>query len=310
MQKITWVLPLLLLLFLLAGVWLANYFVDYALRRMPDKPPAAAAVIMDVDLPPPAPLAARAEPWEWQAPWGVRCAATAFYASPSAHRWIIFVHGYGRDGRYTWDYARPFLAAGWNVLAPDLPAAGRSEGEYITMGVRESAAVVAWAQEIAARDGEAEIVLHGLSMGAASVILAAASADLPPQVKAAIEDCGYTDAYEMYRLELKRLYGLPEFPALLCFDAMVRHKTGSSLREAAPLAVVSRVRVPLLFVHGTEDGLTPLAMEKALYEAAPPAKAEFIVTGAGHAAARQQDAEAYDRALFSFLAPYFREGVD
>ena len=53
-------------------------------------------------------------------------------------------------------------------------------------------------RQVLARVGEdAEIVLHGLSMGAATVLMVSGER-LPEQVKAIIEDCGYTSVSVSY----------------------------------------------------------------------------------------------------------------
>ena len=91
-------------------------------------------------------------------------------------------------------------------------AAGLSEGKYLTMGVKESDDIVLWAKEIVQKDENAQIVLHGISMGAATVMMT--TAKHPQNVVAAVEDCGYTSAYDMFTNQLDVIFGLPEFPIM------------------------------------------------------------------------------------------------
>lgn len=62
--------------------------------------------------------------------------------------------------------------------------------------------MIVWINEILAYDEQANIVLYGESMGAATVLMAAGEG-LPKQVKAVVEDCGYTTAYAMFKDQLK-----------------------------------------------------------------------------------------------------------
>ncbi|MEG0766219.1 MAG: alpha/beta hydrolase, partial [Clostridia bacterium] len=64
-----------------------------------------------------------------------------------------------------------------------------------------------------AREENAEIVLFGVSMGGATVMMASGET-LPPNVKAIIEDCGYSSIYDEFVHQLHDAYRLPAFPIL------------------------------------------------------------------------------------------------
>jgi fermentation-respiration switch protein FrsA (DUF1100 family) len=241
------------------------------------------------------------EKWSADAPDGRHLAATYYIPAAGGHQWAILVHGYGRDQRYARDYAEAYLARGYQVLTPDLCASGATEGQYITMGVKESEEVARWAAQIKAYDPEAEIVLHGVSMGAATVLLAAAREDMPGLV-AVIEDCGYTSAYEMFANQLGVIFGLPEFPIMPCVDVVSGFKTGAKVSAAAPLQVMPRIKVPVLFIHGDADTLVPPAMMEELFAACNAKKEKFVVVGAGHGDAMKEAGEEYWQRIFVFLA--------
>ncbi|WP_297968561.1 alpha/beta hydrolase [uncultured Anaerovibrio sp.] len=130
-------------------------------------------------------------------------------------------------------------------------AAGLSEGKYLTMGVKESDDIVLWAKEIVQNDENAQIVLHGISMGAATVVMT--TAKHPQNVVAAVEDCGYTSAYDMFTNQLDVIFGLPEFPIMTCVDIVSGIKTGVKVSDAAPIKSVPGIKVPIMFIHGTAD---------------------------------------------------------
>ena len=215
------------------------------------------------------------------------------------------MHGYGRNQQNTWDYAAAYLEHGYEVLTPDLRASGDSEGTYLTMGALEGQDIEKWVEKIAAEDPQAKIVLHGVSMGAATVMLASAQQDMPDNLAAVIEDCGYTSADKMFAMQLKNLFDLPSFPLIDCMDIMSRRKTGVSLSAAAPIKAVQKTRVPMLFIHGDADKLVPYEMMQELYDACgAPVKEKVTVKGASHAEAKSADPQAYDRVVFGFANRY------
>ena len=290
--------------FLASAYFIGAYFVDYALKRGsetdPLAPPAACASIHDKTRKIPAMPTAPAEKWSAVASDGRHLAATLYVPQKIGDRWAILVHGYGRDQRYARDYAEAYLERGYRVLTPDLCASGESEGRYITMGVKESEEIALWAAKIKERDPDAEIVLHGVSMGAATVMMAAGRYDVPG-LAAVIEDCGYTSAYEMFANQLGVIFGLPEFPIMACVDVVSGIKTGAKVSEAAPLKAMPGIKVPVMFIHGDADTLVPPAMMEKLFTACKAKKAKLVVEGAGHGDAMKEDGKKYWDAIFSFL---------
>lgn len=286
------------------GYAIGDYFVDYALKRGNETdalaPPAACVNIHDKSREIPKMPASSSEKWSMTMPDGRHLAAIYYIPAQKGHRWVILAHGYGRDQRYTRDYAEVYLTHGYNVLSPDLCASGESEGQYITMGIKESEEVAKWAAKVKERDANAEIVLHGVSMGAATVMLAAGRYEISG-LAAVIEDCAYTSAYEMFTSQLGVIFGLPEFPIMTCVDIVSGIKTGGKVSDAAPLKAISRIKVPVMFIHGAADKLVPPSMMERLYNACHTPKKKFVVEGAGHGDAMTAAGKEYWKNVFSFL---------
>lgn len=280
-----------------AGYAVGNYFVDFALKRGEDlSPPKACANIADPNLKaPPAPNFPN-EDWTLESFDGLKLHAKKFSPAEPSNRWAILVHGYGRDGTFAYDYAEEYLKRGWNVLIPDLRAAGMSEGKFITMGELESRDVLAWTEKL---PSDAKIILHGVSMGGATVLLTAALE--PKNLCAVVEDCGFTSAYEMFTAQVKKIFGLPEYPIMPCANFVCSLKTGVKISDAAPIKVVDKIKVPVLFIHGDADKLIPIEMMTRLYDACAAPKDKFIVAGAGHADSKRTNPAAYFDKIFSFL---------
>ncbi len=274
-----------------------DYFVDFALKRGDDlSPPKACADIADPNLKAPPAPDFPAEDWTLESFDGLKLHAKKFSPAEPTNRWAILIHGYGRDGTFAYDYADEYLKRGWNVLVPDLRAAGQSEGQFITMGALESRDVFDWAGKLPT---DAKIVLHGVSMGAATALMTAAQE--PPNLIAVVEDCGYTSAYEMFAAQLNKIFGLPEYPIMPCADWVCKFHTTVKISDAAPLAVVDKIKVPVLFIHGDADKLVPFDMMTQLYDACTAPKEKFVVAGAGHADAKSTNPAAYFDKVFAFI---------
>ena len=288
-----------------ASYFIGNYFVNFALKRNPEtlSPPPATVNIADPNLTAPPEPNFPKELWTIKSAEGFKLYADYFSPETETHRWAILVHGYGRDRRFAYDYAEEYLRHGYNVLTPDLRAAGESEGIYITMGTFESRDIVLWAEKIVERDPQAKIIFHGVSMGAATVLMAAALE--PKNLVAVVEDCGYTSAYEMFTVQLERIFDLPEFPVMPIVDVVSKIKIGAKISDAAQIDYVSKINVPTLFIHGDADKLVPYEMMQKLFNASnAPVKENWTVEGAGHADAKRQNPKKYFERVFAFIDKY------
>lgn len=294
----------------LAGYFIGNYIVKFGLERggepdNPKAPPRAYALLMPPESRQFTKPEEENEEWRIRSEDGLLLRATRFYPEEESDRWVIVAHGYGCTQQNSWYIASTYLSLGYNVLTPDLRASGDSEGQFLTMGLKESVDVVHWANEVANRNPKSKIALHGVSMGAATVMMAAASEKLPKNVVACIEDSGFTSAYHLLALRLEDSFGLPAFPAMNLLDWRCEQLADFSLVHAAPIKVMDRVRMPILFIHGEKDTLVPPYMADLLYEAcASPKKDIFIAPDSIHGAANQTAHVAYYKKVTEFLEPY------
>ncbi len=232
---------------------------------------------------------------------------------PEEHRWAVCVHGYGDTYESMGAQGLWYHSHGRNVLMPDQRAHGKSGGECIGWGYLERLDLLGWVNWILRRDPEAEVVLHGASMGGASVLMVTGG-PVPRQLKAVISDCSYTSFEEEARHVIKNHAGTiaPDVPvpapAGMLFSALrkttLRRADGFDLRDAAPVEAVRQSKTPTLFIHGVEDDFVPAPMMGKLYQAAACPKRFLWVPGAGHVASVGTDPELYWSAVTEFLAEY------
>ena len=205
-----------------------------------------------------------------------------------SHRWVVLLHGYTGSREMMYGYAYWYAERGFSVLAPDFRCQGESEGDYIGLGATDSKDLAGWIDLILQRDPEAEIVLHGLSMGASTALIYTGG-DVPDNIKAVISDSAYTDAYSMFREKIGSWFYLPAFPVVDSAELMIRIRAGYDLKETSPLKAVSRSRVPTFFIHGKEDRMIPVGMCLELYNAASCEKEIMIMDGSGHTQSTEKD---------------------
>lgn len=217
--------------------------------------------------------------------------------------WVIIVHGYCCKGIEMTLYAKKFYELGFNILIPDLRGHGLSNGNYIGMGWHDRLDILGWINYLVKAYPDSKIILHGVSMGAATVCMASGE-DLPENVKAIISDCGYTSAWEQFTHHLKRVYSLPSFPILNLASVNAKFKAGYSLKEASAIKQLSKSKTPIIFIHGDKDNFVPYAMMEKLYNATSSPKEMVTIKDAEHAKGVIQDPETYWNSIMNFLNKY------
>lgn len=222
-----------------------------------------------------------------------------------SHLYFITMHGYHGLPREMATYAFHMRDKfGFNILVPTQRSHGLSEGKYITMGYKEKYDLQAWVNYIIEKDKDARIMLHGISMGGATV-MQVSNLGLPKNVVAIVEDCGYTSSYDEFVHELKLYYHLPPWPLLHFTSLMSKHILGFHFKEADSLKAVSETEIPMLFIHGDADDFVPFRMLQPLYDAKKDKKDICVIKGAVHAKAQMTDPETYWNAVDNFTKKYF-----
>src|SRR5699024_8281088 len=122
---------------------------------------------------------------------------------------------------------------GYNLFTTDLRGHGKSGGNYIGFGWHDRLDLIDWIRWLIEENGtDSEIILHGLSMGAAAVLMASGE-DLPEQVKGIVADSPYTSVYDLFAYQLKRMYQLPDKLFLPMTSVVTKQKAKYSLTEAS-----------------------------------------------------------------------------
>ena len=227
-----------------------------------------------------------------------------FLPANQAKGTLLLVHGYRSSLFLDFAISYPFYhSLGWNILAVSQRAHGESEGQYITYGVKERYDVRDWALYLADRFGPAHrIALVGISMGSATVLMSLGTA-LPPNVKCAVADCGYTSPYEEFVHVLKRSH-IPRRPLLDIADWFSRLFAGFGFRDYSTVEALKENLRPVLFVHGEKDHFVPIRFTVENYAACNAEKQLITVPEAGHGTSYIFATETCQKAIREFLDTY------
>ena len=231
---------------------------------------------------------------------GIILRGTEYVIDEHSDKWSIVLHGYHSNPDSVLSIGMHFSEKGYNVLIPSMRASNDSEGQYIGMGWLDKDDLQCWINLIIKQNDNAEIILHGSSMGAATVLMASGD-KLPKNVKAIIEDSGYTSVWDIFASEAKARFNLPTFPILNMFELVANVRAKYDIKEASAVEQVKKSNVPILFIHGDSDDFVPEYMCEELYEAANCRKDKLIIHNAGHTESKYKEPETYYNKIFEFL---------
>ncbi len=221
---------------------------------------------------------------------------------PDSNNIVICFHGYTSNGIN--DYAalsKFYYEENFSVLMVDNRNHGESEGKYTGFGVLDRLDVKKWVEYIVRTfSNESNILLHGDSMGGATVLMAS-GLDLPANVRGIVSDCAFTSAYDVFSHVLKRDYNIPKFPVMFLTEILSKIFAGYGYKDVSTLNEVSKTNIPILFIHGSKDDFVPVWMTECNYNACNSPKELLIVDGADHAESYYFNRDAYESAIRNFI---------
>ena len=204
------------------------------------------------------------------------------------HRYIILAHGFNTDRYILLKQAYEFFHRGFNVLLIDQRAYGKSEGKYTTFGFKEHLDLIQWIDYLVKADDEAKIGLYGVSMGAATVMMALGT-KLDKHVVFAIEDSGYSDLKELFKVRIEKKFGIISPLAVAYLNRYVKATLGFDLSEVSPYKALENNDIPICIVHAKGDDVVPYSMAKELYHANHGKKVFYPLDTNVHAYACYED---------------------
>ncbi len=229
--------------------------------------------------------------------------------APGAPIELMF-HGYrGNAERDLSGGLQRCFQLGHSALIVDQRCSGGSGGHVITFGVKEHRDCLSWVEHALARFGpDVKLILCGISMGAATVLMAA-QYSMPENVVGVLADCGYTSARAIIRKVIAQM-GLPAGLSYPFVKLGARLYGRFDLEETSPLQAMEHCTLPVIFFHGEADDFVPCDMSRENHAACRSRKCLVTTPGAGHGMCYLVDPEGYLSALREFFGPELCLGND
>ena len=212
------------------------------------------------------------------------------------------MHGYGDNHLVFLYLVRMYRDEfNYNVLFPDLQYHGYSEGEEIQMGWKDRLDMIKWIDVAHDLFKDNFMVLHGVSMGAATVMMTSGE-PLPDYVKCFVEDCGYASVVIQFNNNRKESFGFIPPDVLQSASLVTKKQHGWGFWEASSVKQVAKCEKPMLFIHGDADTFVPFDNLQMVYDAKTKGyKEKYVCPGAVHANSFQKDPEMYKHRVLNFL---------
>lgn len=230
---------------------------------------------------------------------GLRLHGKLYNTGENAPVHILF-HGYRSSALLDFGGGlRDVVQRGHNAILVDQRAHSASEGKYLSFGINERRDCLAWIDCAKRRFGsDCRIIIEGVSMGAATVLMAAGNA-LPENVIGVLADSAYSSPEKIIRHVMRKQH----YPQLLFPFIRLggRIFAGFDICAESPLEALKSCKIPVFFIHGDDDRFVPYAMGRENYEACGAKKFFFTGKNAGHGLSYLIDLEGYRKAHSEFM---------
>lgn len=237
-----------------------------------------------------------------RAPDGVRLSADWYHSGSDTL--AICMHGFRSTPLTSFGVlGRELKNMGCDLLLVRERAHGNSEGKHSTLGILESGDLLAWISWAETHTGAKNILLCGVSMGAAAVALASDKIT-SDKVRAMIIDCGFASAYEQISTDCRKWH-LPDklmVPVIsLCAKIVLHINLKTSACDS-----LSRTQIPALFLHGTADTSVLLQQGTRCYAACASEKEQIVVEGAQHTVSLMRGGEEVKERVRAFVRKHVK----
>ena len=210
---------------------------------------------------------------------------------------VVMFHGHGSKKSAVSDEAAGFRLMGYNTFQIDFRAHGSSGGNTTTIGYYESEDVKL-AYDFIKNKGEKNIILWGISMGAATITKA--MNDYPLQPAKVILEMPFASIQQAAEGRIKMM-GLPGEPLATFITFWGGVENGFWAFNMKPSEFVKKITVPVLLQWGKNDQRVQQAETAAIFKNLAGKKQLVVYETAGHESLCDKEHEKWMASVSSFL---------
>ena len=212
----------------------------------------------------------------------------------------IIIAGRTESLLYSYYFAEPYRASGYNILVIDNRSHGKSSGVLNSLGYREYADILAWSRMLHDDFGNQRIMLHGICIGASNALFALTSEECPPYMQGMVSEGMFTDFYESMRNHIRE-FKQPVQPALSEVRGYIKLFTGYDIKRDGPIFRIHKLQKPILMLQSREDLYSLPEKAKTLYAACRAPKRLVYFDKGAHSHIKINAPERYDQTIVDFL---------
>ncbi len=223
------------------------------------------------------------------------------YFDFGSDRCVIVLPGRCECHKYSYYFAEPYRAIGFNVLVIDSRCHGASDGTYCTIGVKESEDLRVWIELLTKKLNLRCIWLHSICVGSSTGLLLMAREDCPKEVAGIVMEGCFTTFRETFKQHMI-VDRRPLFPVLDLVMLQIRQHTGTNVLKSSPLRCLKKIKKPVLFLNGKEDRFSLPHKSQKLFSLCASEKKRLVWFEKGsHSHLRLNNVAQYDSSIAEFI---------
>ena len=218
---------------------------------------------------------------------------------------FIETHGYRSDySRDLYPSCHQYYKMGYSLLLIDHRACGKSEGKYITFGIKENIDLISWIKYINKLYPNKNIILAGVSLGASTILMSLKRIKTNMNIKCAIVDSPFISPYEEVLYCIKHYFHINGKIFIDMINLWCILLAKYSLKEENTISSLKRTNIPILFIHGKNDDFIPYKNSIINYKKYKGPKKIVLFDDATHGISYLVKPKEYIKLIESFISKY------